>query len=104
MTQVILNAECVFANPGLAWPVPDRQTAKVDLAGKMGLRTVVVKIYSQGIKWYYPAPKAPGDGVWGIMNPVVRGVSPRRGLDLGDPKVDFLVEDSRETALAKTFL
>ena len=52
---------------------------------------------------YDPAPKAPGDGVWGMANPVLRSLSPQRGLDQGNNKLVFLVEDRRENVLAKEF-
>ena len=51
----------------------------------------------------YPAPKAPGNGVWGIVNPVVRTLSPQRWLDQGDNKLGFLVVGRGEIALAKEF-
>ena len=51
----------------------------------------------------FPALKAPGNGVWGIVNPVVRTLSPQRWLDQGDNKLGFLVVGRWEIALAKEF-
>ena len=52
---------------------------------------------------YYPAPKAPGNGVRGMANPVLRTLSPRRGLDQGYNKLHFLVVGRWQIALAKEF-
>ena len=56
------------------------------------------------LEWVcYPAPKAPGNGVWRMANPVVPTLSPQRGLDQGDNKLHFLVVGRWQIALAKEF-
>ena len=50
---------------------------------------------------YYPAPKASGNGVWGMANPVVQTLSPQRWLDQGDNKLGFSVVSRCQIALAK---
>ena len=49
----------------------------------------------------YPAPKAPGNGVWGMANLVLRGLTPQRWLDLEDLELGFLVEGNAQMVFAK---